>query len=315
MLRWLDRLLLLLTALLVAVNLIPLASRLWWVLDLTTHFRLQYLAPTVVVLALLALRRRWRAFLALTAAGAVSAVAVAPYLPFGMAAAAAASGTRIKVMTVNISFRQVSPVGLLETIRAAEPDVVVAQELTPYADTVLAELDQTFTHHFKMPADGPYGIAVWSRLELEAAGPFALARQPAIEARVRTAAGTFTLLGVHLNAPTSPRRAAARDVELALLAERSAGVAGPLVVAGDFNITPYSPLFDDWRARSGLTDTRRNRTPSASWPTGLPIFGIPIDHVAVSSEFAILSHRRLPDFGSDHYAVLVELALSGEGRP
>jgi endonuclease/exonuclease/phosphatase (EEP) superfamily protein YafD len=41
----------------------------------------------------------------------------------------------------------------------------------------------------------------------------------------------------------------------------------------------------------------------------LPLAGIPIDHVAVSSEFEILTHRRLPDFGSDHYGVLVELAL------
>lgn len=315
MLRWADRGLLFLAALLIAVNLIPLTARLWWILDLTTHFRVQYLAPTVVVLVLLALRRHWRMFLALTAAGAVSATPVAPYLPVGTTHAVASSAARIKVLTVNISFRQFSPVGLLETIRAAEPDVIVAQELTPYADSVLSELDQTFTHHFKMPADGPYGIAVWSRFELEMTGPFALGRQPAIEARVRTAGGVFTLLGVHLNAPTSPRRAAARDVELELLAARSAAVVGPLVVAGDFNVTPYSPLFRDFLAASRLTDTRRGRTPSVSWPAGLPIFGIPIDHVVVSPEFAILSHRRLPNFGSDHYAVLVELALTGQARP
>jgi endonuclease/exonuclease/phosphatase (EEP) superfamily protein YafD len=166
-----------------------------------------------------------------------------------------------------------------------------------------------------MPADGPYGIAVWSRLELESVGPFALGRQPAIEARVRAPNGTFTLLGVHLNAPTSTRRAAARDAELELLAVRSAAVAGPLVVAGDFNVTPYSPLFRDFIAASGLTDTRRGRTLSASWPAVLPIFGIPIDHVAVSQEFTILTHERLPDFGSDHYAVLVELALHGTVSP
>ncbi len=43
--------------------------------------------------------------------------------------------------------------------------------------------------------------------------------------------------------------------------------------------------------------------------------GIPIDHVAVNDDFEILSHRRMPNFESDHYGVLVELALDGTERP
>jgi endonuclease/exonuclease/phosphatase (EEP) superfamily protein YafD len=319
MLRWLDRLLVTCAALVVPVHLVPLGARLSWVVDLTTHFRVQYLVVTMLLLALLALRRRWLAFGVLAAAGSVSAAAVVPYLPLTLRTSASAvaqtDGDRIKVLSVNISFRQFSGRRLLEVVREADPDVVVAQELTPYAAEVLADLDKTFVHHFKMPADGPYGIAVWSRLELESAVPFALGRQPAIEARVRAPRGSFTLLGVHLNAPTSPRRAAARDAELRELAARSVATVGPLVVAGDFNITPYSPHFRDWLSASGLMDTRRHRTPSVSWPAVLPIFGIPIDHVAVSPEFAILSHRRLPNFGSDHYGVLVELALRNAESP
>jgi endonuclease/exonuclease/phosphatase (EEP) superfamily protein YafD len=44
----------------------------------------------------------------------------------------------------------------------------------------------------------------------------------------------------------------------------------------------------------------------------LPWLGIPIDHVAVNSGFTILSHQRLPNFESDHYGVLVELAPRGQ---
>jgi endonuclease/exonuclease/phosphatase (EEP) superfamily protein YafD len=313
--RWLDGFLILCAALLVAINLLPLGARLWWVIDLTTHFRVQYLAVTLVLLALLALRRRWRVCAVLAAAGAVSVVPVLPYLPLAPTSAAVEARPPLKVLSVNVSYRQFSPRRLLEIIREVEPDVVVAQELTPYAAEVLAPLDETLPHHFKMPAEGRFGIAVWSRLPLESAVPFALGRQPAIEARVRFGDGAFTVLGVHLNAPRSPRRAAARNTELRLLAERSAAIAGPLVVAGDFNLTPYSPLFGEWLAASRLTDTRRGRTPSVSWPATLPIFGIPIDHVAVSPEFAIVAHRRLPDFGSDHYGVLAELALAGAETP
>jgi endonuclease/exonuclease/phosphatase (EEP) superfamily protein YafD len=216
---------------------------------------------------------------------------------------------------VNVSYRQFSVRRLREMIREVNPDVLVMQELTPSTAAALTDLDTEFAHHLKFPADGPYGIALWSHHELEGAQLFALGRLPAIEARVLAPSGSFAVFGVHLSAPTTPRRAAARNEELRQLAARSAAVDGALLVAGDFNLSPYSPRFSDWLDASGLTDTRRGRTLSVSWPTLLPIVGIPIDHVAVSSEFQILSHRRLPDFGSDHYGVLVELALRGTPEP
>lgn len=310
--RWLDRLLMACTALVALVSLLPLGARLSWVLDLTTHFRLQYLAVAAVLLALTAMRRRWGACAVLVAAGAVSAVPVLPYLPSPGDASTAASAP-LKVLTVNVSFRQFAARRLLEIIREADPDVVVVQELTPHAESVLADLDVQFPHLRKFPADGPLGIGLWSRLPLESSTIFALGRAPAIEARLRGPSGAVTIIGVHLRAPTTPARAASRNRELRELAVRTAAISGPLIVAGDFNVTPYSPYFSDWLEASSLTDTRRGRTLSVTWPTTLPWLGIPIDHVAVSDDFAVLSHHNLPNFESDHYGVLVELALRSPG--
>jgi endonuclease/exonuclease/phosphatase (EEP) superfamily protein YafD len=307
--RWLDRLLVLIAVLVALVSFLPLGARLIWVLELTTHFRVQYLVATAVVLALVLLRRRWAAAALLAAAGAVSAVPVLPYLPLGPGSVAvAAASPPIKVLTANVSFRPFSTRRLLEIIRETDPDILIVQELTPHAERELAPLDQEFAHYRKFPADGAYGIGLWSKLTLESSALFALGRRPAIEARLEGPDGAFTVLGVHLSAPTSERRAAARNRELAALAERSAAIDGPLIVAGDFNATPYSPYFREWLAASGLTDSRRGRTMSISWPTMLPLAGIPIDHVAVNDGFTVLSHRRLPNFESDHYGVLVELA-------
>jgi endonuclease/exonuclease/phosphatase (EEP) superfamily protein YafD len=310
--RWLDRLLLLVTAVLVAANVVPLGARWSWLLELTTHFRVQYLVATAALLVVLASRRTWSACAVLVAAGAVSAVPVLPYLPQVSAAATAAGPTPIKVLTVNVSFRPFSARRLVEIVREENPDVLVVQELTPHAEKVLADFDAAFPYHRKFPADGAYGIGLWSRFELVSGTTFALGRVPAIEGYLRAPTGTFSVIGVHLSAPTSPARAAARNQELIALAARSAASAGPLVVAGDFNVTPYSPFFSDWLERSGLTDTRRGRTLSVSWPTMSPWLGIPIDHVAVNAGFDILSHRRLPNFESDHYGVVVELALRAQ---
>jgi endonuclease/exonuclease/phosphatase (EEP) superfamily protein YafD len=309
--RWLDRLLLFAAAVVALANVVPLGARLNWMLELTTHFRVQYLAATLLLVALLALRRRFVACAVLVAAGAISAAFVLPYLPLERESPLAGAATPLKILTVNVSFRQFSARTLLEIVREADPDVVVVQELTPHAESVLADLDVTFPHFRKFPADGPVGIGLWSRHELESGNIIALGRVPAIQARVRGPAGTFTVIGVHLRAPTSSPRAASRNQQLRELAARSAAVNEPLIVAGDLNTTPYSPFFADWLAAGGLTDSRRKRTLSISWPTMLPAAGIPIDHVAVNGHFVILSHRRLPNFEGDHYPVLVEVALRG----
>jgi endonuclease/exonuclease/phosphatase (EEP) superfamily protein YafD len=47
----------------------------------------------------------------------------------------------------------------------------------------------------------------------------------------------------------------------------------------------------------------------------LQLAAIPIDHVAVNDGFTILSHRRLPNFESDHFGALVEVALRREEQP
>lgn len=313
--RWLDRALVLCAALAALVQVVPLAARLHWILELTTHFRVQYLAVTVVVLAALAVRRLWTACGALVLASAVSATAVLPYLPLTPVQQPAAAGAPLKLLTVNVSYRPFSARRLLELVRENGPDIVVVQELTPHADSVLADLDTLFPYHHKFATEGPTGIGLWSRLPLESNKTFAIGRVPAIEARVLGPVGPFTVIGVHLRAPTTARRAAARNQELRTLAAHSAAIAGPLAVAGDFNVTPYSPYFADWLDASGLTDSRRGRTLSISWPATLPWFGIPIDHVAVNDGFTTLSHRRLANFDSDHYGVLVELAPRNAERP
>ena len=57
MLRWLESLLVTVASVTTALGLLPLGARLWWVFDLTTNFRLQYLGAAGVLLLLLALRR------------------------------------------------------------------------------------------------------------------------------------------------------------------------------------------------------------------------------------------------------------------
>jgi endonuclease/exonuclease/phosphatase (EEP) superfamily protein YafD len=310
MLRALDSLLVTLAGIAAALGVLPLGARLWWVFDLTTNFRLQYLGVAGLLLVLLALRRRWPTAAALLVISALNAWPVLPYVPRALPAEAAQPATApFKVMTVNVSFRRFSARRFREIVSEASPDVLLVVEFTPQAEETLAEIDKLYPFQLKAPAEGPYGLALWSRFPLEHAYTFPLGTVQGVDARVQLPDGVFTLLGSHLMSPTLPRRFEQRNEQLDLLAARRATLAGPVLIAGDFNVTPYSPYYRDWLEDTQLTDSRYGRTLSTSWPAVLPILGIPIDHVAVSKEFIVLSHQRLPAFGSDHWGIMAELAL------
>ncbi|MCU0878609.1 MAG: endonuclease/exonuclease/phosphatase family protein, partial [Pirellulaceae bacterium] len=84
--------------------------------------------------------------------------------------------------------------------------------------------------------------------------------------------------------------------------------AEPLVLAGDLNLTEHSPYFRDLLRASGLADTRQGIGIQASWSPRVPLLSLPLDHVLVSRELAVVSRRLGPPLGSDHRPVVVQLA-------
>ena len=290
----------------------PLAARHGWVFELASHFRVQYVVLDALLAVACVFQRKpiWCASLAVCAA--FSALPVLPYVAFGHASAATAAGpgSTIKLLSANVLYENHSATQLLEIVREESPDVVLLLEYTPEWAQMIGDLRSEYPHQVEVPARGAFGLALFSRYELDGARAFTLDEKPAIEASVRTPSGPLEVIGVHLFSPTSPWRSEMRNRQLEDLVALVAQVSGPLAVIGDFNITPYSPFFQDWLARTGLTDTRRGRAVSPSWPTQLPLVAIPIDHCAVSHEVTVVAHRRLPAFGSDHYPILAELALA-----
>ena len=315
----LDRLLRLAAAAVILAAIAPLGARLWWGLELASHFRLQYAVAGLSLAVLLVLRRRfvWSAALAAASALGVPSLLAYPPLPtFNPRSAHATateqsgpSATSLKIASANLFFRNTDAGRLAPIVEAASPDLVVLEEFTPAAAQALQHLAHEYPHRVEAPAYGPYGIALLSRYPLEGAQPFALGQTTAIKARVTTPSGTFTIIGVHLRSPTSAAGAAERNRQLGLLAAERARIADPLVVIGDFNVSPFSPYYRDWLAETRLDDTRRGRTYLATWPTFLPIFSIPIDHCFFSKEFRLTGLRRLAAFGSDHYPLVAELVL------
>ena len=117
------------------------------------------------------------------------------------------------------------------------------------------------------------------------------------------------VVGVHLHLPY---RAEVQTRQIDWLIAARPAFSEPTIVAGDFNMTPWSYRLQRLLASAGL---RRHATFLRSWPTDrYPQFRLPapaflIDHVLSTPDIKSVSIRMGPNLGSDHLPVIARVRL------
>lgn len=90
----------------------------------------------------------------------------------------------------------------------------------------------------------------------------------------------------------------------------------PLVVAGDFNMSPWTEKLARFTRNSGLA---RYNTLHLTWPMrrgNLPLLPlVAIDNVFASRSFAAIATEGGPRLGSDHRLIVVDIALAAPVSP
>ena len=293
-----------------------LLGRAAWPLDLFAHFRIQYAVLFILLAATLLILRRW---VIASAAIIGLVVSVIPLLPYLAGDTLGAGGTQeaptsspartFRLITFNVWFRNPDIVRVATYIESSQADAVVLQELTATQAEALRPLLPTYPHYYIEPSQ--MGAAVFTRWPVLAAESVPLAKDGAVAARVQIdwRGVAVTVFGVHLNWPLGPRNSAFRNEELRQVAAFAKAHPGPLLVAGDFNLTPWSQYFRAALAESGLHDAARGFGLHRSWPAQFAPLAIRIDHCLLSQHWRSVSVRPGPWLGSDHLPVVAELSL------
>jgi endonuclease/exonuclease/phosphatase (EEP) superfamily protein YafD len=286
-------------------------------LDVLTHFAPVYLAGGLVAATTaLCLRLRWlRLVLALPGLGAAIAAGglVGPEFVRPASPRAPADAPRqLKLIQFNSWHAyNVDPEGTGRWIAEQDADVVVMEEAEQ------AVIDAVLRHRTYHVTGSKKAVTILSRAKPVASKvPWPRPKPLAATGLARFAEkdGGFTIVGVHYTWPTQWERQEGqsndtihvlRDVDL-----RRA------ILVGDFNSTPWSFARRRQDARLGLE--RRTRA-LATWPARIyrgadqgapaPFPFLPIDHVYAGSDWRTVSVTRGPRLGSDHYPVIVTLAL------
>lgn len=283
-------------------------GRRWWVFDLFAHFRVHYLALFMALAGFMLILHRVRWAFAAVLGAAVSAAPLIAYIPRS-AAPAAADGAIFRLITLNVWFRNADDARLAAYLARTHADAIVLQEIAPRRARALSQLLPRYRYVHTNP-DGR-GAAVLSRWPLRAAELKRLAEDASRGAYVQVdwRGARFALLGAHLHWPLTPSETQRRDGQLLGIASLARAQSGPFLVAGDFNLTPWSPKFPDLLERSGLQDCAQGRGFAASWPSRAAWLGIRIDHCLASPQWRVLDVHVGPHVGSDHRPIVVDLSL------
>lgn len=291
-------------------GLLPLGASHWWGFELLSHFRAQYVVLALLLLAVAIRFCRHLLALPLAAATGLNGWPLLPYLP---STAPDLSGRQIDVLNVNVNSNNTNHADIVDAIRAADSDLVSIVELTPALDEALHVFADVYPYRFSAPATGNFGIGILSQYPLIEPASFSTVQTKAIDTIVELPTGPLRFFAVHLLPPKTPTMTRARNLQLDELAEYASGTEDSLLVCGDFNLTPYSPRFDKFVENTELRDVRRGRGLSFTWPTFMPLLGIPIDHCLIRGPMQVESVERMDRIGSDHYPVHVSLRWQDNG--
>jgi len=200
----------------------------------------------------------------------------------------------------------------------SKADVVILMEIVPNGIMpVTTRLSEIYPWHASNGRIDAKCIHVWSKIPFDTAIVLNLSTDPIQIPLLLVRFKDWSLLAVHMMSPVSERRFNVRNEQVTKLAKITniESLTGkPVIVAGDFNMSPYDPYFKTLLKNAGLWDSRRGVGIQPSWPSIFFPFFIPIDHILVTPDVNVIERKVLGAYGSDHYAVECKIGLKPQNN-
>ncbi len=282
-------------------------GRYGWVFDLMSHFRLQHLiACAVVVLYALLRRRTWLVLISLIS---VLWNAQIIHAFHQTAEAVNAPGEKaLRVMTFNVLTENKNHVAAIDHVLKADADIVCLLEVDETWHPNLEPLRVKYPHRVEELFHGNFGIACYTRLPLKSSEVrrFTIWQLPTLVLNLDHLGRPLTFIATHPEPPLGGVRAHEWRKQLSDIGALVAGLSGEVIVAGDFNATPWCEGMRLLREKGGLDFHSVAPVWPPTWGLHLPMM-IPIDHVLTKRGLTIQKRTLGPETGSDHRSVTVEI--------
>lgn len=287
-------------------------GRLWWVLDLAAHFRVQYALGLAFGAAVYACVRRFKSSIVMAALALVNVSQVGLLYLRSEVSDLGRPGFPLTLALLNVNTEYGDIRRVERFLEDANPDVVIFEEVNERWMSDLNSVTNRYPHAIAHPREDNFGIAAFCRTPFESAEIVHLgeAGVPSVVCRVRTGDAVLTIVGTHPVPPANAEHVYYRDEQLAALSSYLRSLALPVVLVGDLNITPWSYRYRTLLEDSGLQDSSRGSGVQPTWPAALPwVFRIPIDHALHTEGVRIKARTLGPFVRSDHLPLLLQLEV------
>ena len=219
----------------------------------------------------------------------------------------------IRVLTFNIYHKNQDYNAILDVLNMHDAHIVLLLEVQPDLYAVSHEsLKSNYPYSYPEMEEGKRtSWLVYSKYPFQdvLGKKIPGSSQRALHAAIDINGKILNLLGLHTQSPKTVARMEARDAYIENLARYVSGLSYAdeyIVVAGDFNTTPWHPVMGSFQDKTG-TKTHILDNGLGTWPSWLPDFlTIPIDHVFHSSNLKKEKYSKGLSSGSDHYPVYLD---------
>jgi len=198
-----------------------------------------------------------------------------------------------------------------KTIKQAkntDAEILSFQEVdSVWAEKLQNALADEYPYSMVIPREDCYGLALFSKLALSSMKVADNYGFPIIEGNIDTPKNKVSFVCIHTRAPLGRDNFDLRNNQIEQLSKDVKTLKGAKLVIGDFNSVPWDTAIKNFKTKTALFDSRKKITPT--YPSHLPIAGIPIDFIFHSKEIKCLSFESLKGSNSDHFGVYGKYSL------
>jgi endonuclease/exonuclease/phosphatase (EEP) superfamily protein YafD len=303
---------------------IAAASSLWgwsFLLERLSHFQAQYFLIGLITFCFLAItKQKYPILIGLALLIMLSVPSLNWFIP-RLSFENSANDT-LRILVANVWERNINYGAAIALAREEKPNIAVFMEVSPIWQNQLDSLQDILPY----ATGSGTGNMIYSDRPLENTeirkfsdswGSNTIISEIRLD---KNESKKFTFIATHPSAPMYQKMFQSRNEHLERMGEFIKNLDGAVVVAGDFNVTMWSPYYRKFVSETKLINARAGfgilPTWSPSSRTKLPIISllsVPIDHVfyrsVLKNKFSVMNARVGKDIDSDHFPLIVDMEL------
>lgn len=284
----------------------------YWLTDLFSHFKLQYIFLLLILLLpgffFLMRRRIFPVALILILLLWNSWFIVPLYLP--SSDKAEVYGASFSILSMNLLASNTNYSEAIDLIGEKDPDVVVLLELNPQWEKEMQILESKFPFRKMYPQTNNFGIGIFSKYPGSfTVTDFGKGFPPSIIGETEINGSPISILATHPFPPVSQEKFLLRNKQLKEIAELTKSRKGNLILVGDLNTSSYSPNFQELLKKGDLKDSRKGFGIASTWPVNYLIVRTTLDHILYKGKLQVIKRTTERSIGSDHLPIYMEFGL------